>query len=430
MKVLDSNIFDIINNLLSKIQNRTGEIIGFVSLLVPFFTVIKVLITRGEKIELEKANFFLIIYLFICLISNFTSSMVPQSLYGFMKTTIYFCFYFAMCQFLKSNKQYIVYILAVLAFLVFAESLIGISQNFVGLENNSTWQDMSYVNPEDVISRIYGTLKPYNPNLFAGWLIAAFPALFGLLALVKIKAKLSSKFNKVFYIAFAALISLSILAIFLSGCRGAYIALFAIFLAIVILSFYFVFYNDAYKCFKRLWIKSFIALCSFSTLFIAFNHSILKRIMSIFIMREDSSTSFRMNVYLSAVEMFKDNWIQGIGVGNKVFREIYGLYMLSGFDALSCYCIFLEMAVESGIFALLAFILFIYFLLKSGFKVVLNTNDNKIRLIAVSALLSIIAVMVHGFVDTVYFRPQVQFVFWTMAAILLTLSTERAKGRQ
>ena len=56
--------------------------------------------------------------------------------------------------------------------------------------------------------------------------------------------------------------------------------------------------------------------------------SILKRLLSIFVLREDSSTSFRMNVYNSSISMFKDNWLMGIGTGNKTFREIYGLYMV------------------------------------------------------------------------------------------------------
>ena len=40
------------------------------------------------------------------------------------------------------------------------------------------------------------------------------------------------------------------------------------------------------------------------------------------------------------------------------------------------------------------------------------------KIIIFSALIAIIAVMVHGLFDTVYFRPQIQFLFWTMAAVL------------
>ena len=88
-----------------------------------------------------------------------------------------------------------------------------------------------------------------------------------------------------------------------------------------------------------------------------------------------------MNVYNSAIQMFQDNWLCGIGVGNKVFREIYGLYMLSGFDALSCYCVFLEMAVESGIFALLAYLLFLGSLLFAGFRCFINSKDYEYKVL-------------------------------------------------
>ena len=100
--------------------------------------------------------------------------------------------------------------------------------------------------------------------------------------------------------------------------------------------------------------------------------------MSIFAMRNDSSNSFRFNVYNSAIQMFKDNWLLGIGVGNKNFREIYGLYMKTGFDALSAYNIYLEIAVESGIFALIAFLGFLFTLIKRAIrkhkKVIFNGN--------------------------------------------------------
>ena len=109
--------------------------------------------------------------------------------------------------------------------------------------------------------------------------------------------------------------------------------------------------------------------------------------------------------------MFKDNWLLGIGVGNQNFREIYGLYMKTGFDALSAYNIYLETAVESGIFAILAFLGFVALIIKYAIK-------NLKNIYVLAALVSITGILLHGFVDTVFFRPQIQFTFWIMVATI------------
>ncbi len=450
MKIADSKIFDVINSILLFIQNGTDkireksfllsnfdffilaaivatyvvstfattEIIGIVSFFVPLLVVVKVLITKGEKIELEKCNFFLLVYLIICFITNFTSSMPAQSFYGFMKTLIYFAFYFALCQFLKNKKQYIPLLLFVIAAIVSIESVIGLMQNAAGVENISTWQDTSYVNPEDVLSRVYGTLQPYNPNLFGGYLIAGYTSLIAMCGMYFSKGKIKSGITALIFIFISAL------CIFLTGCRGAYLALFVIILGIILASFQIIFFDFANDKLKKIW-KSLISLfCLGAVGFMLLNHGILHRLMSIFILRGDSSTSFRMNVYNSAIQMFHDNPICGIGVGNKVFREIYGLYMLSGYDALSCYCVFLEIAVESGIFALITYLLFLGTLLINGIKSFITSRDLNYKIITGSAVIAIIAVMVHGLFDTVYFRPQIQYIFWTIAAILTVLVRE------
>lgn len=470
MKILETQIFNTVNHILKLIQAKTdklrknsffltnidffifysiiavyvlsifapNEITGLVSILVPFFIFIKVLITKNEKIELEFCNFFLLIYLLICLISNFTSSMPLQSMYGFSKTLIYFAFYFALCQFLKNQKKYIIKLLFIIASLVSIESIIGLMQHSVGIENISTWQDTSYLNPEDIIARVYGTLKPYNPNLFGGYLIAGFPAIVAML-LINLKNKKTLQT----IISFCCCL-VCIFTIFLTGCRGAYLALFTAIAGFIIASFLIVFHDLNLPKLKFIWKTTFFAGLAGIIIFLIFNHGILQRLMSIFILRDDSSTSFRINVYNSAIQMLNDNWLFGIGVGNKVFREIYGLYMLSGFDALSCYSTILEMAVESGVFAALAYLLFLFTIIFNSIKIFLNCsiyfpvkkedknpakqiNQNKFtyKILLFIPLISIISVMIHGIFDTIYFRPQIQFIFWTMAAILTILIREK-----
>ena len=95
--------------------------------------------------------------------------------------------------------------------------------------------------------------------------------------------------------------------------------------------------------------------------------------------------------------------------------------MRTGFDALSAYNIFLEIAVESGIFALIAFLGFIGTTLAQGIKKILKSTEIRQVIFLSAAVISILAMMVHGLVDTVFFRPQIQFIFWTMCAIVTSI---------
>lgn len=390
----------------------TTNQIGAVSMLIPGCVIVKTLITKGEKADIEKWNFWFLVYLIICFISCFTSSLQVQSFYGFFKTFVFAFFYFSLCMFLKNNKNYAFILLLTIAAAVSAESIIGIFQNSLRPESISAWQDTSYLNPEDILTRVYGTLKPYNPNLFAGFLLAGFPSVIAMFVLCLRNKK------HIFAATCGIFVLTSIYTIFLTGCRGSYIGLLFVLITEILAFYQIIFYDTDSVILRKIWQYFLSGLLILSGMFLALNRSILKRILSIFLLRGDSSTSFRINVYQSAIEMFKDNPVFGIGCGNKVFREIYGLYMLSGFDALSCYCVFLEIAVESGIFALIAYFMFLVTIIKTAIIKFISLTDFKDKIIILTCIASIIGVIVHGFTDTIYFRPAVQYIFWTMAAIL------------
>ena len=287
------------------------------------------------------------------------------------------------------------------------ESVIGLSQNFIQVGEISGWQDTSRLNPEEVMTRVYGTLQPLNPNLLGGYLVAGISSVFGLCAYYL------HQHNYKRGLVFIILSVLASITLFLTGCRGAYIGLFLISSLIFIISLKY--FWPTYKKIYFTVLSSVLSVCMLAIIGIS---SLRARVISIFAMRSDSSNSFRFNVYQSAIQMFKDNWAIGIGMGNQNFREIYGLYMKTGFDALSAYNIYLETAVESGIFALLAFLCFLFSIVIDGAKYILKSKNTNSVIFASIGFLSICGVMIHGMVDTVFFRPQIQITFWTMVALL------------
>ena len=384
----------------------SSDVIGFIALITVFLTIVKVLTKPEERLSCKSFELWLLAYFMIVIISLAGSTLFHLSLKGFFKTFTYMAFYFSLVQYLKNNKSKIPFVLGAIGLSVSFEAVIGFLQNFSHVEEISGWQDVSSLNPEEVMTRVYGTLKPYNPNLLGGYFVAGIPSLYGLSAYF-----LANKKYK-FAIGGVLLALFSTLTLFLTGCRGSYIGMMVIFCGMFAISAKYLWQN-----YKTIYLSIVGSVVAFATTAILLISSLRARVLSIFAMRQDSSNSFRFNVYHSSVEMFKDNWLLGIGVGNQNFREIYGLYMKTGFDALSAYNIFLEIAVESGIFALIAFVGFIVTLIKNSIKFVLKSADTQSVMFVATALISICAVCIHGLVDTVFFRPQIQFVFWTMVAI-------------
>ena len=385
--------------------------IAIFAIFTIILTIIKFLFKPGEKFLFSGAEKVLLLYLMLVLISVAGSSLLSLSIKGFTKTLVYIGFYFSFIAYLKNNLSKLKYIFLAIALAAIGESFVALQQNFMSVSEISGWQDMSRLNPEQIMTRVYGTLKPYNPNLFGGYLLAVLPT--------TLTAVFMPLYNKHYKTSFIGLIFFLFVmsALFMTGCRGAYIGLF---FELIVLAF-FVFYLLK-PIYKRIFLYISMLLSFLGGLIILTSSSLRTRIFSIFAMRSDSSNSFRFNVYNSCIDMFKDNWLLGIGVGNQNFREIYGLYMKTGFDALSAYNIYLEIAVESGIFALISFLIFLILIFIKGIKFVFNVRNSKGIYVAI-ALISLVGMLFHGIVDTVFFRPHIQFVFWMMICVIRVLTS-------
>ena len=392
-----------------------SDSIGYFAIFTIMLTFIKLITKPGEKFSVSISDLFLLIYFLLVIISVAGSTLFLLSLKGFFKVFVYLGFYVSFIHYLKDNKDKLKYILLALALVALGESFIALKQNFLSVSEISGWQDISRLNPEEIMTRVYGALKPYNPNLFGGYMLSVLPA-----TLILVFIPLINHHKKTaFYCLLAFLLPIS--ALLLTGCRGAYLGLFVELLLIAILT---------YKFLKPMYKKIFILIATvitfISSTMVLITSSLRARIFSIFAMRNDSSNSFRFNVYNSCIDMFRDNWLLGIGVGNQNFREIYGLYMKTGFDALSAYNIYLETALESGIFALIAFLCFVALNLSAACNYI-NRKKNITSIYLAIAVISIIGMLIHGFVDTVFFRPQIQFVFWMMVGIIRVFTTTWGK---
>lgn len=332
---------------------------------------------------------------------------------GLAKIIVYICSYFYMTAILQNSPRRKLALVSVLVLAAVVESLVGFEQFRNHVQPLATWEDPTV---ETQGTRIFSWLG--NPNLLAGYLIPVGPLAFAL--------GFSALTSGRFLLAIPPLVAGAIIsvAIVLTGSRGGYLAIGAAGATI------------SFMAMARFWMAKpkarvfIVILCLVLPILLVvglhFVPSFEQRVTSIFAGREHSSNSYRINVWNASFRMFLDNWWIGIGPGNKVFRLAYGLYMVSGYDALGTYCVPLEVAVECGVVGLTAFLLLLVSLFARAHISFWSVNaDKSTRLsleqwLTAGAVAALVGLLAQGMVDTVFYRPQVQYIFWLAVALIVT----------
>ena len=95
-----------------------SDAIGFFALIVMFLTFIKMLTKPSETISFKNFEVWIVAYFMLVVISLFGSTLFTLSLKGFFKTFVYIGFYFSVAQYLKNNKDKIIWLLAAIGLCV------------------------------------------------------------------------------------------------------------------------------------------------------------------------------------------------------------------------------------------------------------------------------------------------------------------------
>lgn len=253
--------------------------------------------------------------------------------------------------------------------------------------------------------RFFGPFE--SPNYLAMFLV---PSFFISLSLAQ-KVKIPHFTRNLFFLSLA----LPLIALHFSGSRAGLLALF--FGSLVYLNYRYV---NTQKSSDR---KPFF-WGAFILLFITINSAYLF-FASRFFKPEGSGDKIRVEIYQYSIEMVKDNFLSGVGLGNfinQITRLSEGNTAFQVFAlpfALHSHNLFMTLWLNIGLFGLLAFILII----AKFYSDALKTNS-PMRAVIMAAMT---AILFHGLFDTTYFKNDLSAIFWLLIAISLVLKKENEK---
>jgi putative inorganic carbon (hco3(-)) transporter len=334
---------------------------------------------------------------------------------GISKLSLYLLF-FAMVARLFRSPRLRSWILAAYLHVALLVSVYGIYQLRVGAKALATWVDPE--SPLAKTTRAYSFLG--NPNVLAAYLLPAIA--------LSIAAAFVWKRPMLKLLAVVMTV-LHGLCLYGTQSRAGWIAV--VLLLAVAQAGVFYWYRPLLSPFWQIWLLPALFL---GELLLAGGGLLVvpilrERALSIFAGRGDSSNSFRINVWEAVRKMIKDRPLLGIGYGDRVFKKVYPIYQINPkFSALSAYSIYLETLVEMGAIGLLSFLWMMLVSLFHGIVPLRGLRDSADShyFWLLGGIAGAIGLAIQGCFDTVWYRPDINILWWLSLGIIASFYYPRA----
>ncbi len=268
--------------------------------------------------------------------------------------------------------------------------LYGICQYVFGWDTAQAWMDEEMFS--DIKMRIYSTLE--NPNVLGEYILLVLPVAIGMMWTGK------GALQKMTYGVISAVLFLALILTFSRGCWVGLLVAAAVFVTFAA---------------GKLWGLGLVALPIIPAVL---PESIINRFTSIGNMK-DSSTSYRVYIWMGTLAMIRDFWVSGIGMGAEAFTAVYPFYSYNGIVAPHSHNLFLQILVESGIVGILIFAFILCFFFKrmvTGYQIAGGKGEPLSTMItAISA--GVCGFLVQGMFDNCFYNYRVMLIFWIVIGL-------------
>ena len=365
--------------------------------------VLKLLCDKGYSFRHTPLDGVLAIFALVLFISSVTSFAMGNSIKIFM---VYFAFvlaYYLTVNAVRTKSQLYALISGML-FAGVAVALYGIYQHIFGFAEGTTWTDTQMF--EDIATRVVSTFD--NPNVLGEYLLLLIPIAAGYIL------SRHGSTNKGVSLVVTALLSVCMIYTY---SRGNWIGL------MVAILLFCMFYDG-----RVVWLGVIFAL--FVPMLLPDN--VITRFMSIGD-TADTSTSYRVYIWMGSIAMLRDYWISGIGLGSEAFNMIYPFYSYSGIVAPHTHNLYLQVITENGIVGLVVFVALILMYYKMSISSIIRIKGDKMLKATITGLAAgMFGYLVQGMFDNVWYNYRIVFMFYiilalTSCAVLAAKEAKEAK---
>jgi putative inorganic carbon (hco3(-)) transporter len=403
--ILTSLIF-IVSPFEKSIPGLSTETVGLLMIAVAAFWVL-LTVSDERTAGVTPIHVTVLVFWAVSAIATGLSPARTDAVGGLSKLSLYLLLFVMLARLCRSTRirNWLIAIYLNVAFFV---SGYGVHQSIYGAKQLGNWVDAESTLAKT--TRVYSYLN--NPNLLAGYLLPAITLSVAALFIWRgwVKKTLA-----------VVMVVVNTYCFFVTYGRGAWIGLAVGILVASGLIYYWL--RPQLPQFWRSWGFPIVlgGILTISGLAILVIPSFHDRVFSIFSGSKDSSNNVRLEVWKAVQKMIHDRPILGFGPGDRVFKKVYPIYQTSPrFGATGAYSIFFETIVEVGYvgFACLIWMLVVIFNCGlQGLHRLRQTRDPQAFWL-MAAIVSMVATLAQGATDTVWYRPEIQTLWWLTVGIV------------
>lgn len=346
---------------------------------------------RGKRIfKLELLDLVVAMFAVVIFMGGAISAGGERSGYTAFVSVALMIAYFLAVNMLRTRKWLDRCVSALVSSAVIS-AVVGIGQYITG-RAVSDWLDTNYFS--DIEGRV--TVFFDNPNILGAYLAIAFPFLLAR------TSRAENKRSK--WLGRLSTLAVIICAV-LTWSRSAWVAM-------IVTAIIFALINNRNTLKALILVAAALPVAAY-----VLPQSVVKRFMSIGDLA-DSSSYYRVYTWRGTLRAISDHLLGGVGYGSSAYAEIYPQYAYAGIEAVvHSHNLYLQILFEVGIFGFLIFAAMLFLFSQKNFEFFKQPENKGIKLMASAAFCAVLAALVIGVFDYVFYNLRIFFIFWIAMAL-------------
>lgn len=350
------------------------------------FTVLRLASDRTASLVPSPVNVHIAMYTVVIFWSTATSVNLAGSLLPGLLTLAFVLFFYGVTS--SGMQRHLDKVLWLLLAAGVGVSLYGFYQACFPERYSDVWTDTDLFSA--IAFRVYSTLA--NPNVLGEYLLLVIPIACAMMFAGETWPR------RIICLLSAVIMGVCLILTYSRGCYLGLLGAAAVFLILLDRRFLF------------LGIIA-VALCP-----LYLPESVISRFTSIGNMA-DTSTSYRVSIWLGTLAMLRDFGFSGVGFGSMAFNSVYPNYALHGIYAQHAHNLFLQILCDSGIVGLLVFLGLIVSFYRMMLTAIRHERDSRARMLQIGGVSAVTGFLIQSMTDYTFYNYRVMMLFFGMLGL-------------